>query len=1083
VLAKSLADNLTWQDVDLRAYTCGFTNKAPVTYVIANVSTGAVTLVGGNVAHFVPPTNYFGRASFDFTVTDGDTNSWTQKFLLLVSATPLPRDLIWKGDGTTNSWNTNALNFLIGTNTTAYRDGDNVTFNDSGSVAPNLKLAATLTPVSVTVNGANNFTFGSTGVLAGAMALQKSGAGTLTFSNANSFTGGTVLDGGKISFASKPANTSALGTGGVQLGGAATLALYGADSGDIDGSGVGSFTNALDIATGESASLLAPFRYTLASALTGDGALNLRVNGVRGDVSGNWAAFTGQINVTSRSGVSDFRIATTAGFANARLNLATNVLMYSRTTGGAVISIGEFSAGAGAIVSAGTGTSLGTQNDVTWRVGGLDTDATNTASFQGTTKLIKQGAGIWTLNGSSTHTGSTTVSNGVLAVTGTFAASPVTVASNATLTGNGILGGGATVLPGGNLAPLGTLTLSNKLALTSANLFFDLSASPASGNDRIVLAGGSLALTNTQQFFFNLTGGTLGVGSYSLISGATNTVSSNLTLVHNLPVGTRQGLTFSTPPGAVQLDVAAPAATLVWRGTNGSAWDTTTTNWSNAGSADKFWPFDAVVFDDSSTNGIVNLTSSIQPRSLVVSNASRAYTLSGGSLDGSTSLVKQGGGTLTLPATNNFSGGTIISGGTLALGSTGANSSALGTNTVTLNGGTLQLYGYGLSSTPDYGSFDNALVVNTSGTLRVPPRATISSGLIGSGTLNVVDDYVRADFTGDWSAFAGQINVGPRSGGCEFRIANPFGYGAAAMFLSNSITAYPTAGSATVEIGELAGASGATLGPGNGNGANPTWLIGGKNTSATFAGQIKDAGVTRVVKVGSGAWTLSGSNSFSGGLMVSNGTVLVHGSLANSAVDVLRGATLGGNGVIGGAVTIETDATLSPGASIGRLMISNSLTLAADSTTFIEVNKSLTTNDAVICSGAVSFDGELIVTNLGGTLAAGDSFKLFTAASYAGNFAALTGSPGVGLAWVFTATNGTLSVISTRPTFDSFVFISGRPLFQIGGPTGTFTVQGSTNLVAWTNLLVTNPATLPFSWMDEGATNFPRRFYRVLLTP
>ena len=141
--AKSLADNLTWQDMDLRAYTCGFTNKAPVSYTIANVSTGAVTLVGGNIAHFVPPPNYFGRASFDFTVTDGDANSWTQKLLLFVSATAPPRNLIRKGDGTTNFWSTNAPNFSGAIMSLVVPPNTNVlwSFNSVSGIltAPNLR--------------------------------------------------------------------------------------------------------------------------------------------------------------------------------------------------------------------------------------------------------------------------------------------------------------------------------------------------------------------------------------------------------------------------------------------------------------------------------------------------------------------------------------------------------------------------------------------------------------------------------------------------------------------------------------------------------------------------------------------------------------------------------------------------------------------------------------------------------------------------------------------------------------------------------------------------------------------------------
>jgi hypothetical protein len=46
----------------------------------------------------------------------------------------------------------------------------------------------------------------------------------------------------------------------------------------------------------------------------------------------------------------------------------------------------------------------------------------------------------------------------------------------------------------------------------------------------------------------------------------------------------------------------------------------------------------------------------------------------------------------------------------------------------------------------------------------------------------------------------------------------------------------------------------------------------------------------------------------------------------------------------------------------------------------------------------------------------------------------------------------------------------------------TFTIQASTNLLDWSDFLVTNPAALPFCFVD--ATNpFGRRFYRAFAWP
>lgn len=1014
VLEKSSA-----QDVDLRRYTIGFTNKMPVVYSISNVSTGTVTLTNGYLARFTPPTNYSGRASFTFTVKDGDGSTWSQPFLLLVSAVPLPRDLLWRGDGGGNLWDTNALSFVKpgDTNAVAFRNGDGVTFDDTGANSPFTQLDAELQPYEVVVDtSVRSYTFGGTGLLAGAMTLKKTGATTLTISNANTFTGGASLDGGRIRFGNKTANSSALGTGPLAMSSAGTLELYGAEAGDIDGSGVGTFANAISIPANEEGIFLAPFRYTLSSVLTGGGTLNLRVNGVRGDVSGNWSGFTGQINVTSRSGVSDFRVAATAGYPSARLNLATNVLMYSRTTGGAVIPIGEFTADAGALVSAGSGGGLSAQNDVTWRVGGLNTDATNAASFQGTTKLIKTGTGNWTLAGNSTHTGTTTVSNGTLTVTGVLATSPVTVLSNATLTGGLILGGGVTARPGGNLIPTGVLTISNQLALDAANLRLRLSSSSAGGNDRIRVPGGSLALTNTQNFIFTLTVGVLGAGTYALIDEGSATASSGLAFVHNLPVGSRQTFAITSPPGQVLLDVTGTAAVLTWRGTNGSAWDTTTTNWSNAGGPDRFWPADAVVFDDSSTNGTVNPTGIVVPRSVVVSNASRSYTFAGGAVAGDCSLLKQGTGALTLSASNGFTGGLVLNGGTVTLANDTANAYAPGAGPVTFGGGALTMYDN--SSTYNASTWDVVVPAGQSGTLTLDSRCDFYGALLGGGTLNLNVAWVRSTLYGNWSEFTGQLNIGPRSGTAEFRIANASALPLAAVNLASNVTAFSTLNSAIISIGELSGVNGSVCGRGNLNGTDPTWLVGGKNTSATFAGQIKDAGVTTVIKTGSGAWTLTGSNSFSGGLVVSNGTVLVNNTTGSGtgsgAVNVLAGATLGGTGKVSGSVKVQADATLAPGNGVGTLTISNSLTLAADSLTRIELNKALNTYDAVACS-SVSYDGTLAVTNLGGALNPGDAFPIFQAGSFAGSFFEITGSPGPLMEWSFNPTNGVLSVIGLEP--------------------------------------------------------------------
>jgi beta-glucanase (GH16 family) len=69
-----------------------------------------------------------------------------------------------------------------------------------------------------------------------------------------------------------------------------------------------------------------------------------------------------------------------------------------------------------------------------------------------------------------------------------------------------------------------------------------------------------------------------------------------------------------------------------------------------------------------------------------------------------------------------------------------------------------------------------------------------------------------------------------------------------------------------------------------------------------------------------------------------------------------------------------------------------------------------------------------------------------------------------------------------RPQATSVSMNGGQLQFQVNGAAGfSYTVQASTNMLSWTNLFTTNAMVMPFSWSDGGASNFPARFYRVIL--
>src|SRR4029079_6178932 len=87
----------------------------------------------------------------------------------------------------------------------------------------------------------------------------------------------------------------------------------------------------------------------------------------------------------------------------------------------------------------------------------------------------------------------------------------------------------------------------------------------------------------------------------------------------------------------------------------------------------------------------------VVPSTVLFSSFSQAYTITGtGGIDGPVAVVITNTGSVFPGTSNNYTGGTIIGGGTLAI----TNNSALGTNTtgVVLAGGTLQFDASGSNS-------------------------------------------------------------------------------------------------------------------------------------------------------------------------------------------------------------------------------------------------------------------------------------------------------------------------------------------------------------------------------------------------
>jgi autotransporter-associated beta strand protein len=980
-LLKNTAGSPSFIDIDLRRYTGGFT-ASPV-FTVANVTGGAVTQSGpGNaLVRFTPTQDLAGRARFDFTVTDSAGDTWAQTFCLLVSATALQRDLTWAGDGATNPWDLTTPVWRKSGVTTVFGDGDNVTLDDNGSASPALALTGTLQPASVLVDASTkNYILAGPGLLGGAATLTKRGESTLTLTGNNTWSGPTVIENGSVvmGILGTAANSSGtLGSGPLTLLGDASLV----------NAWIGT-THVLDmpieVPEGAEPSIYSSRSFKLNGALTGGGVLTLFNQGTTGavDLNGPWADFAGTLRIVyagSNGGVrAVFNGGAFNGLNNAHLVLVGGNIISPRTnSGGNTFGIGALSSDSTDAVLGG-----GSAGAPIYSVGGLDLDTTFAGAIQGNARLVKNGTGRLTLSGVSTHTGTTTVNAGHLAVDGSFGASTVTLAGGAVLSGTTFGGpltvaAGGIVEPGGNAGQAAGALTAGAMTFTAPVLRLDLSASPAGVNDRLIAAGGAAVnLSGATSITIRPIDGQLDAGSYPLIE-TTGALTSTATFTGNLVNTPRQTFAFATDAHSLKLVVTGAPVTLAWSGSAGD-WDVAATAaWKNGANPDVFYNADAVRFDDSASSGAVNIAAAVSPRSVTVDNTARAFSLGGAAISGAASLAKSGAGTLTLTSANTHTGGNVLNAGLLQLGNSAANAGALGGGAVTLNGGTLRMYSAGPST--HAGTLPNHLHVVGTATLDVAPRCGFSGSVSGAGTLNYRTGYVRADVTGNWSAFTGQLNV-TTGGAGDFRIAAAYtwpGLPQAAVNLASGTSLYMSgtlnSGAGTfISIGSLAGAAGSHLRGGPTGDRTLTYRIGARGGDTVFSGDITEQNTstaTNIIKQGPGVWSLGGPCTHRGQTVVEAGTLclLATGSLVNtSTLDVHAGATLclDGGLVNVESLTLDTGATFTCSGGSVTADLSNGGVMSVTGGT-LQLTGEVTNNGTLRVSGGAALLVSGVFTNNG----------------------------------------------------------------------------------------------------------------------
>jgi fibronectin-binding autotransporter adhesin len=997
----------------------------------------------------------------------------------------------------------------------------------------------------------------------GALSLSKAGSGTLTLTGPILHNGATVIANGVLALAGSASpgattnitvlsgatlNVSGL-AGGLTLASGQTLAGNGAIVGSVTDTG------GAIIAPGTSAGTLAVSGNL---TLNGGGTLNYELNNI----------------TTTGSGVND--LIAVAGNLDLAGPTTLNLTYLSGSPAVGTYTLIQYGSFSGNLANLTPPPGFALNNNtlaqtiellvthspatLTWR----GDDTANSWDIGTTANWIQDGTNQFFFTGDSAIFDDTGSNSPSINLTGTIFPSAVTVnaVQDYTFAGSSIATGsltknntgtlilendntyaGPTVIGAGNLqvgngtttGRIGTGPVTNNGALIF-NRADDLTVANAISGSGLVTQFGSA---------------TVGLTASNSYAGGTTINSGILAARNGAALGTAAAGTLVNPGGQLLIDAnvnitneslslsgAGPGNGALRKGGGGA------TVWTGP----VFIMSDAMLqIDGGATLSLINaggITGSDTPLTLAGDGGGQGFVTGPISI-GDVALTKSGAGNWTVAATNNYTGRTVIEGGTLFVRAVTALGpiSAFAADYVHLNGGSLGV-------TNDL-AFNDGLrgFTAVAGGFNVGAGATltVSNDITGAGTLTKSGAGTLVLIGA--KSFAGTLNVdtaatGGSDGSVRLTssavIANiPATPGVATILQRNNNNAFSTlqldgsAGSIVIPqdvqlscrnvtnytLQNLAGSNVFTGGVLIQSGGADQWWQSDSGT-LTFASSINYVGTLlgartyhfqgpgnfrvtgninasplnppygsaiRLTKDGAGTLTLAGVNTYAGistnadnsltlgTTTISNGVLLLTGSITHNSggAVTVAGGTLAGTGTINAPVNVLAGGTLAPGASIGTLTIRSNLTLAG--TTSLEINKSTGLRDQVIGLPSVTYGGTLVVTNLAGTLNLGDSFTVFSAGSFTGNFTNVTGSAGPGLAYSFNPTNGTVRLVVGIPSTPTNLLYSATG--------GNLTLNWPASYVGWILQAQTNTLNVGISnnWVDvpgSAATNsvtFPIR--------
>ncbi|QOV90651.1 autotransporter-associated beta strand repeat-containing protein [Humisphaera borealis] len=791
----------------------------------------------------------------------------------------------------------------------------------------------------------------------GGAGFTKTGAGAVTLSGTNTYTGATAVNDGTLILSNAntiSGATSVAGTGTLQLGNATSMG-----------------TSTTTLASGATLQLRNDVNTTFTAPIATPAAgvtYNFEVNQATGAGTGRTLTLgnitfatstTNQINVTGGNGYTLALGTLTAGSGVALTPFTVNATTAPVTIvkfagggfgnaltlqGGNAITLGTFelnSNGANSLTVSGSGTvaTLGTTTATNSRAGGSVSYTLNsgTLNLTTTTSLANRnvsgtaGAPTFTING-GTLNNTSGAALALAANSGLTAGSP-----NTTINGDFAFGTASSTNLNNLDLGLGTVSLGT-----------------TAGTSRTVTVNGGATLTLGGVISNGTTANSLAKdGTGILALSGTNGYTGGSSVTGGV-------LTFlNTNAKAVSGTHAFSANTTLGLGVAASGAFFTSTDVDNAFAGNMVGNLSNVTVDATTNVGIDTTSATFTYATSVAGSPTRA-------------LVKLGANTLNLTGTNTHTGGTNINAGTLsfangALGTTGnitfTGSSTLqwnGTNTEDISGrlvmtngvtstfdtvannvtlatgfgssstGALTKAGTGILTLSGANTYSGTTTISA-GTLRLANTGALGTSAlvsIGANTLQLGTDTA---FSGPAISIAGGTIVSDRAtagAGLTHVLGN-----AAVSNATHNFTAGTnvTSGTAAIQLGNITNASGsggnATLNPTTANliitggyegvtntGTNGL-ILSGSSSGNSVAGDIKNGTRTtqNLFKQGNSIWTLSGTNTYTGTTRVDAGALITTKAAALPGLNNLvtfNGGTLGARIGAGGWTTGEVDTLL-----------------------------------------------------------------------------------------------------------------------------------------------------------------------------